>query len=114
MDVTDEIKRFYLEHLPGAKVEGGLLKAPCPFCPTDEGEEPGMMVAYLNPESFFAGYFRCLNRCIQGGFPLYFGRIMGIVTYYGAMSRASSADCPNYSPDSPSQGLLLRISYPVF
>jgi len=25
-------------------------------------------VAYLDPESFFIGYFRCLKRCRPGGF----------------------------------------------
>ncbi len=78
MDHAEEIKKFYLEHIPGAKVEGNLLKAPCPFCPSGGKEKNGMIVAYLDPESFFAGYFRCIKRCRPGGFPLHFGRLMGI------------------------------------
>ncbi|MBW1797991.1 MAG: DNA helicase, partial [Deltaproteobacteria bacterium] len=100
MDLTDEIKRFYLEHVPGAKVEGNLLKAPCPFCPTDGGEDPGTMVVYLKPESFFMGYFRCLNRCIQGGFRLYFARIMGI----------EPQKIPGFDPDR--EAFVRHLVYP--
>ena len=78
MDRAEEIKSFYSKHLPGAKIEGNLLKAPCPFCSIDEAKTPGTMVAYLDPSSLFMGYFRCLNRCIQGGFAPYFARMMGI------------------------------------
>ncbi len=78
MDRPDEIREFYRKHVPGAKLEGNLLKAPCPFCSSDGNEKPGTMVAHLDPESLFMGYFRCVNKCSAGGFPLYFGRIMGI------------------------------------
>ncbi len=78
MDRADELKRFYLEKISGAKMEGNLLKAPCPFCATDKGQKPGVMVVYLDPESFFMGYLRCSNRCMQGGFPPHFARMMGI------------------------------------
>jgi hypothetical protein len=37
MDRVEDIKKFYLEHLAGARVEGNLLKAPCPFC--QQGQE---------------------------------------------------------------------------
>jgi len=78
MDMADAIKRFYIEQVPGAKIEGKLLKGPCPFCSSGKNDETGTILVYLNPESFFMGYFRCLNRCVPGGFPLYFGRIMGL------------------------------------
>ena len=78
MDRADVIKKFYLEQIPGAKAEGNLIKAPCPFCPSEGEEKQGIMIVYLDPESFFMGYFRCVSRCVPGGFPLYFGRIMGI------------------------------------
>ena len=77
MEKAEEIKNFYLEHIPGAKVEANLLKGPCPFCPPEE-EDTGTIVVLLNPESFFMGYFRCLNRCVPGGFPLHFARLLGI------------------------------------
>ena len=78
MGFKEQIKKFYLEHAPGATVEENLLKAPCPFCSSGETEKPAMMVVCLNPESYFFGYFRCLNRCLPGGFPPYFARIMGL------------------------------------
>jgi replicative DNA helicase len=78
MDRGEEIKRFYLEQIPGAKLEGHLLKAPCPLCSSDRKEKPGTLVVYLDPDSFFMGYFRCVNRCRPGGFAPYFARIMGI------------------------------------
>lgn len=89
MDRAEEIKKFYLENVPGAKVEGSLLKAPCPFCSSGGKEKTGVMVAYLDPESFFMGYFRCLNRCRSGGFPIYFGRAMGI----------DPQEIPGFDPD---------------
>ena len=46
------------------------------------------MVAHLDPNSFFMGYFRCLNRCRQGGYAPYFARIMGI----------APQDVPGYDP----------------
>jgi len=101
MDRNDEIKRFYLEHLPGAKVEGNILKAPSPFCSSAKKEVPGVIVVYLDPESFFMGYFRCLNRCRPGGFPLYFGRIMEI----------DPQKVPGYDPDR--EVYVRDIVYPL-
>jgi KaiC/GvpD/RAD55 family RecA-like ATPase len=78
VDRADVIKRFYMEHLPGAKVEASILKAPCPFCRNTIKETRATLVAYLDPESLFLGYFRCLNRCRPGGFHLHFGEITGV------------------------------------
>ena len=52
MGFKEQIKKFYLEHTPGATVEENLLKAPCPFCSSGETEKPAMMVVCLNPESY--------------------------------------------------------------
>ena len=38
----DEIKSFYMEHLPGAKEDGNLIKAPCPLCSSQGGDKPGL------------------------------------------------------------------------
>lgn len=89
MNNAQAIRKFYLENIPNAKEEGNLLKAPCPLCPTEEDHTPGTMVVYLDPESFFLGYFRCLNRCSPGGFTPYFARIMGI----------EPQKIPGYDPD---------------
>lgn len=78
MTRSDAIRKFYIESLPAAKVEGNLLNAPCPFCSGGDREKSGTLVAYLDPQSYLMGYFRCLNRCRPGGFAPYFGRMMGI------------------------------------
>jgi len=89
MDLVEDIKKFYLEHLAGAKVEGNILKAPCPFCQSGRRAKPGEIIINLDPDSFFTGYFGCLNRCRPGGFALYFARIMGIDPH----------EVPGYDPD---------------
>ena len=78
MKSTDPIKQFYLQHLQEAQADGLNLKAPCPFCTPAENAAPGTLVVDLDPDSFFYGYFRCLNRCKPGGFALHFGRLRGI------------------------------------
>jgi replicative DNA helicase len=89
MDRPDDIKKFYSENLPGAKLEANILKAPCPFCSSGEEEKKGTLVAYLDPDSLFLGYFRCSNRCRPGGFPLYFGRLLNLDPH----------KVPGYDPD---------------
>jgi replicative DNA helicase len=89
MERPEAIQNFYLEHIPEAKIEEHLLKAPCPFCGSEEKKGGGTLVAYLDPESFFMGYFRCLNRCRPGGFAPHFARLMGI----------DAAKVPGYDPD---------------
>ena len=89
MERPEAIQNFYLEYIPGAKIEDNILKAPCPFCGGDGKKAGGTAVAYLDPESFFMGYFRCLNRCKPGGFAPYFARMMGI----------DAQKVPGYDPD---------------
>ncbi len=89
MDFVDQIKKYYCDHIRGVALEKNYLKAPCPFCKPGENGQRGTLVAYLNPDSYFGGYFRCLNRCRPGGFPPYFGRLMGIDPH----------DVPGYDPD---------------
>ena len=101
MSRFEEIKTFYMEHIPGARIEGKVLKAPCPFCSSTANSKPGMLAAYLDPEGFFMGYFRCLNRCTPGGFPLHFGRIMGI----------TPQDVPGFDPDR--EPYASSITYPT-
>jgi len=89
MDYIDKVKEFYLKYIPGAKLKGNHIQAACPFCRPEEDEKPGVIVVYVSPDSFFAGYFRCSSRCTPGGFPLYFGNIMGI----------EAEKVPGYDPD---------------
>jgi hypothetical protein len=89
MDQSEEIRVFYETHLKNMKKEGDLLEAPCPLCNPEGAAEGGILRVNLNPEGFFTGYFSCSNRCMPGGFPLYFGRIMGI----------EPKEVPGFDPD---------------
>ena len=50
MDRPDEVRKFYVENIPGATLEGNLLKAACPLCPSDDAGDRGTLVAYLDAE----------------------------------------------------------------
>jgi len=71
----DPVSRFYLRHLGGQWQE--TLVVACPFC-KEHGYESGRLIVFLNSQSFFHGYFRCRNRCVPGGFPLWFARLAAI------------------------------------
>jgi hypothetical protein len=101
MDLLDQFIHFYKEKLPGSVIEKNYLKAPCPFCSNSESGERGTLVVYVKPDSFFAGYFRCLNRCRPGGFPLHFGRLLGI----------EPNQVPGYVPER--EPFVREIVYPI-
>ncbi|MBU0682530.1 MAG: AAA family ATPase [Proteobacteria bacterium] len=75
MALHEKLTRFYQDNLPGAVIEGTMLKAPCPFCLSRGRKEAGILVVSLNEDGFFAGYFRCLSRCVPGGFAPHFARL---------------------------------------
>ena len=89
MTLNEGLSSFYEKHLPGGVIDGTMLKASCPFCKDKGRDEPGSMVVYLGARSYFAGYFRCLSRCVPGGFAPHFGRLKGI----------DPATVPGYDPD---------------
>ena len=99
--MTDAVTKFYLQLLPAAKLKNAVLQAPCPFCSRQEGKKDGILTVHLNQESFFHGYFRCLNRCVPGGFPLHFARLSGI----------SLTGTPGFDPDREYFGR--EVDYPV-
>ncbi|MFZ0243940.1 MAG: DnaB-like helicase C-terminal domain-containing protein [Desulfobacterales bacterium] len=101
MDMAGQIKKFYGDHVPGAVLDNSYLKAPCPFCKPDANGGKGTLVVYLNPDSYFTGYFRCLNRCRPGGFPLYYARLMGI----------DPQEVPGFNPDH--DPFVRDIAYPI-
>lgn len=97
----DAITEFYLKYLPEGRVERTALTSDCPFC-RDRGHDPvGRLVVFLNQEGPFHGYFRCLNRCVPGGFPLWFARLAAI----------DPAEVPGFDPDRESP--LPAVDYPV-
>ncbi len=78
MNHIDSITQFYLDHISEAELKNNILQAPCPFCKGTSNKAKGKIIVYLNPDGFFFGYFRCLERCIHGGFPLHFARMFKI------------------------------------
>jgi hypothetical protein len=97
----DAVTDFYLNQIPEAERKNNILQSSCPFCAKDPDRRPGQLVVFLNPESFFHGYFRCTNRCIPGGFPLYFGRLRHL----------DMMTVPGYDPDREYE--TAGIDYPV-
>jgi len=96
----DSVALFYLKNLRNTRWEETLLNADCPFC-SDRGFEKGRLVVFLNTDSFFYGYFRCLNRCVTGGFALWFASIAGI----------PPAEVPGYMVDQ--DDVTVQPEYPV-
>ncbi len=99
--MSDAVTTFYRDQFPRAELKNSVLQAPCPFCYGKSSGSAGTLIVYLNQESFFHGYFRCLNRCTAGGFPLHFARLRGI----------SLKLAPGYDPDREYFGR--EIDYPV-
>ncbi|MEK6201053.1 MAG: DnaB helicase C-terminal domain-containing protein [Desulfobulbaceae bacterium] len=89
MEQSEALSFFYLSHLQNIHEEKTYLSADCPFCKKKGWDSTGRLVVYLKTAGFFYGYFHCLNRCVAGGFPLWFARLMGL----------SPAEVPGYDPD---------------
>jgi len=92
MELHERLSFFYREHLSETKLDGTILKGPCPFCKKGAKNETGTIMVYLGARSYFAGYFRCRNRCVPGGFAPHFARLSGI----------DPASVPGYDPDRES------------
>ncbi|WP_457577121.1 DnaB-like helicase C-terminal domain-containing protein [Desulfomarina sp.] len=96
------IVRFYHSYLHGEYRDDGIFSGPCPFC-SKRGLKKGTIIVFLNPESSFFGYFRCLNRCVPAGFPMWFARIASI----------APSEVPGFDPDLPDFPLIGLRGYPV-
>ncbi|MCI5164474.1 MAG: DNA helicase, partial [Candidatus Electrothrix sp. AX5] len=108
MNRTDPVTDFYLRQIPGAKLHNNVLTADCPFCSRNSGQSgkkhpkgEKALVVFLNPESYFHGYYRCLNRCSPGGFPLHFAR----------QSHFDLSLAPGFDPDR--DYAASQVNYPV-
>ena len=98
--MSDAVTRFYLDQLPEAQLKNNTLHAPCPFCGGRDGRAASLVV-FLQPDSFFHGYFRCADGCAASGFPLHFARLRG----------TRLAQVPGYDPDREYFGR--EVDYPV-
>ncbi|MCR4292751.1 MAG: AAA family ATPase [Candidatus Kuenenia sp.] len=102
MEPVELTKKFYLEYLPGAELEGNMLRASCPVCQSeDKQQHPRDFFVNLDSESYFFGYFQCKDKCRQEGFPLYFGKCLEI----------DLAKVPGYDPDR--EQYVRNINYPA-
>lgn len=101
MEPNEAVSLFYRGYLQNIREENTHLIADCPFCQKQGRDYTGRLVVSLNKVGFFYGYFRCLNRCVPGGFLLWFARLMGI----------SPVDVPGYDPDRELS--LGKIDYPI-
>jgi len=101
MKHSDPISVFYKEQLPEAELQNNILTVRCPFCEQTGSREQGRLVVFLNPESYFHGYYRCLNRCSPGGFPLHFARQLHI----------EQTLVPGFDPDR--DYAVSQVDYPV-
>lgn len=98
----DPISSFYLAHLADARLEGHQLSAPCPFCAGRSSRvEQSRLIVTLQPGNPLHGYFRCMARCVPGGFPLHFARLAGL----------DPAQAPGYDPDR--EPLAEAVDYPA-
>ncbi len=100
MGPRSDLRDFYLRHLPGAEQADDGIIAACPLC-SRRGEGGGRMEVSLDPQGFFAGYFRCSNRCTPGGFQVYFARLLGL----------DPADVPGHDPDR--EPFVLEAPHPA-
>lgn len=89
MPLHEKLTEFYQGQLPDGVLQGTTLKARCPFCERRGRKEAGELLVHLDTQGYFAGYFRCLSRCVPGGFAPYFARLRGL----------DGALVPGYDPD---------------
>jgi len=78
LQLHEKLTEFYRNRLPDGVIEGNTLQARCPFCEGRGHQPAGRLVVYLNARGYFGGYFRCLNRCVAGGFAPHFARLSGV------------------------------------
>jgi replicative DNA helicase len=95
---NDPVSEFYLKYMGVDWQE--TVTADCPFC-KDHGHHGGRLIVFLKQDSFFHGFFRCSNRCVPGGFPLWFARLAAV----------ELTEVPDYNPDQ--QPVSLQPDYPV-
>ena len=100
IDQNESIARLYRDNLVNARVEKNYLTADCPFCRENGFDPENRFVVFLKKGGFFHGYFRCLNRCVPGGFPLLFARLLCL----------DPSQVPGFDPDR--EPLLKSTDYP--
>lgn len=88
-DYPQAVFDFYRRHLTNGVLDKTIYIADCPFCREKNLNGEKRLVVFINREGFFHGYFRCLNRCVPGGFPLWFT----------ALAKVDPTETPGFDPD---------------
>ncbi len=88
-DYGQAVFAFYKQHLVNGVLEKTTYIADCPFCHEKGLDGSRRLTVTINREGFFHGFFRCLNQCVPGGFPL----------WYGSLAKIDPAEVPGYDPD---------------
>jgi KaiC/GvpD/RAD55 family RecA-like ATPase len=101
MESKEAIIQLYQKSLPGGRLTNNQLRGDCPFCKENGFDPTDKFIVYLNKDSFFFGYFRCLNRCVAGGFPLWFAKLAGL----------DPSKVPGFDPDR--EFWLQNVDYPA-
>lgn len=100
-DYAQAVHEFYNKNLSNTVLDKTTLVGDCPFC-GEKGLDPASkLVVIINPEGFFHGFFRCLNRCVPGGFPLWFT----------SLAKLDPEHTPGFDPDR--EYALRQTDYPV-
>jgi len=101
-DYAQEVYDFYQRQLVNGSLDKTTLTADCPFCAEKGMDGRKRLIVIINPEGFFHGYFRCLNRCVPGGFPLWFT----------ALAKLNPGETPGFDPDR--EPFLQQTDFPVY
>ncbi len=100
-DYAQAVFEFYKKNLSNTSLDKSTLVGDCPFCPEKGVDGSAKLVVSVNPESFFHGFFRCLNRCVPAGFPL----------WYTSLAKLDPLLTPGFDPDR--EYALRQTDYPV-
>ena len=100
-DYAQAVYDFYKKNLNNSRLDKTTLLGDCPFCPEKGLDGLSKLVVSVNPEGFFHGFFRCLNRCVPGGFPL----------WYTSLAKLDPELTPGFDPDQ--EYSLRQTDYPV-
>ena len=88
-DYAQAVYDLYKKKLNNSRLDTTTLLGDCPFCPEKGLDGLSKLVVSVNPEGFFHGFFRCLNRCVPGGFPL----------WYTSLAKLDPELTPGFDPD---------------
>ncbi len=88
-DYAQAVFEFYQTNLENITLDKTTLIGDCPFCPEKGLDGSKRLVVINNSDGFFHGFFRCLNRCVPGGFPLWFT----------SLAKIDPSRTPGFDPD---------------